>query len=63
VFAGTHHTTVFVNGGARFNYAYFLVRRMAVLFHGVPGSSAASQVDFAVLSGNILVVPNIRLRD
>jgi hypothetical protein len=61
--AGTHHTTVFVNGGVRFNYAYFLVRRMAMLFHGLPGSFATSQVDFAVPLRNILAVPNIRCRD
>ena len=35
---GTHHTTVFVNGGTQFNYAYFLVRRMGMLFHGLPSS-------------------------
>ena len=40
---GTHHTTVFVPECSRFSYAYFLVRRMAVLFHNnLPRSIIAS---------------------
>jgi hypothetical protein len=34
--SGTHHTTVFVSGGTRFNYSYFLVRRMRILFASMP---------------------------
>jgi len=42
---GTHHTTVFVSEGTRFNYAYFLVRRMGVLFHGLPGSFVTTMAE------------------
>jgi len=42
---GTHHTTLFVSKGTRFNYAYFLVRRMDDLFHSFPKMPVTSSVE------------------
>jgi hypothetical protein len=54
LFPGTHHTTVFVSEGMHFNYAYFLVRRMQVLFR--PGYPALPQA--ALLQVCIVCVPS-----